>query len=174
MNATTKTALRVHVRWLIRRDMPRVTAIEAASSDPAWTADDFLRCLRQRNCIGMVAEHGDGVVGLMVYELHPARLDLLNFAVAPACRRLGVGGQMARKLTGKLSTHRRSRVTLAVRESNLPAQLFFAGHGFRAVRVLRGYYGDEDAYRMEHRAGPDMPADDTPANRVAQFEEDGP
>ena len=46
-------------------------AIEAEGFEYAWTEDDFLRCLRQRNCIRMVAERGDlQVLGFMVYELH--------------------------------------------------------------------------------------------------------
>ena len=38
-------------------------------------------------------------------------------------------------------------------ETNLPAQLFFSKQGFRAVRVLRGYYEDsgEDAFLMQYR-----------------------
>ena len=117
--------VRVHIRWMIRRDMVEVLATEAASFDQAWTEEDFLRCLRQRNCIGMVAEHQDKIVGFMIYELHKSRLHVLNFAVAPAARRSGVGQQMVAKLLGKLSSHRRSKITLAVRERNLDAQVFF-------------------------------------------------
>ena len=29
-----------------------------------WSEEDFIRCLRQRNCIGMVAEHDEQVVGI--------------------------------------------------------------------------------------------------------------
>jgi ribosomal-protein-alanine N-acetyltransferase len=85
--------------------------------------------------------------------LHKTRLHILNFAVAPAYRRLGIGRQMIQKLIAKLSSHRRTRVTLAVRERNLPAQLFFRSMAFRAVKVLRGYYEDtgEDAFLMHYQ-----------------------
>ena len=56
----------------------------------------------------------------------------LNFAVHEDFRRRGVGGQMIGKLIGKLSHQRRSRIMLEVRETNLPAQLFFRTLGFRA------------------------------------------
>src|SRR5262245_54857976 len=87
-------ATAVHIRWMIRRDMPDVMVTERASFEYAWTEDDFLRCLRQRNCIGMVAERGDSVIGFMIYELHRTRLHLLNFAVHPAVRRTGIGAMM--------------------------------------------------------------------------------
>ena len=175
--AQPKELVRVHIRWMIRRDMADVLRAEQQSFEYAWTEDDFLRCLRQRNCIGMVAEHNDRIVGFMIYELHKSRLHVLNFAVAPSHRRTAIGTQMVAKLVGKLSSHRRSKITLAVRERNLSAQMFFKAQDFRASRVLRNYYEDsgEDAFLMEYRVGGDAgyEADgwDGPVNRVAQYEE---
>ena len=80
---TPQQALKVQIRWLIRRDMPEVLDIERQSFEFAWTEEDFLCCLRQRNCIGMVAEYNHRIVGFMIYELHKAKLHVLNFAVDP-------------------------------------------------------------------------------------------
>ena len=148
-----KQDLRVHIRWMIRRDMPEVLQIEETSYDYPWTEEDFLRCLRQRNCIGMVAELGEKVVGFMIYELHKTRLHILNFAVHHAYRRQRIGTQMIQKLVGKLSSHRRTAITLEVRETNLAAQLFYREAGFRAIKVVRGFYDDtgEDAYILQYR-----------------------
>jgi [ribosomal protein S18]-alanine N-acetyltransferase len=163
--------VRVHIRWMIRRDMPEVLDIEAESFEFPWLAEDFIRSLRQRNCIGMVAEHEDRVVGFMVYELHKARIHVLNFAVADKWRRSGVGSQMLAKLIAKLSMQRRSRILLEVRETNLAAQLFFRENGFRAVSVLRSYYADtpEDAYIMQYRYRPDRQAAIEPATHVRRL-----
>jgi ribosomal-protein-alanine N-acetyltransferase len=173
-NRTEKEQVRVHIRWMIRRDMPEVLQTEQESFEYAWTEEDFLRCLRQRNCIGMVAEQGEKVVGFMIYELHKNKLHILNFAVHPTCRRVGVGAQMTTKLISKLSSHRRTRITLEVRETNLGAQLFFRSQGFRAVRVLRGFYDDsgEDAFLMQYKLADDE-ADEVEegVNRIAQYEE---
>jgi ribosomal-protein-alanine N-acetyltransferase len=136
---------------MIRRDMLEVLAIEQEAFEFPWSEDDFARCLRQRNCIGMVAEMSDSIVAFSVYELHRTRLHVLNFAVLRSHRRLGVGAQMMAKLTAKLAPDRRNRIVLEVRETNLPAQLFFRSLGFRAVSVLRDFYQDsaEDAYLMQ-------------------------
>ncbi len=171
---TEKDQVRVHIRWMIRRDMPEVLQAEQESFEYAWTEEDFLRCLRQRNCIGMVAEQGEKVVGFMIYELHKAKLHILNFAVGPAHRRCHIGSQMVTKLISKLSSHRRTKITLEVRETNLTAQLFFRNQGFKAVRVLRAYYEDsgEDAFLMQYRIA-DEAGDEAEesTNRIAQFEE---
>jgi ribosomal-protein-alanine N-acetyltransferase len=136
---------------MIRRDMLEVLAIEQEAFEFPWSENDFARCLRQRNCIGMVAEMSDSIVAFSVYELHRTRLHVLNFAVLRSHRRLGVGAQMMAKLTAKLAPDRRNRIVLEVRETNLAAQLFFRSLGFRAVSVLRDFYQDtaEDAYLMQ-------------------------
>lgn len=141
---------------MIRRDMPAVLAIESSSFEFPWCEEEFIRCLRQRNCIGMVAEKDEEVVGFMIYELHKNRLHLLNFAVSANLRRQGVGSAMIEKLAGKLSVERRNRIMLEVRETNLEAQLFFKNFGFKAISVLRDFYEDttEDAYLMQFRYRP--------------------
>lgn len=144
----------VIMRYMIRRDMPEVLDIERASFEFPWFEEDFIRCLRQRNCIGMVAEHAERVVGFMIYELHKTRLHILNFAVSSQHRRRGVGRQMIEKLIDKVSaSQRRNRITLEVCEVNLSAQLFFRGCGFVATEVLHDFYDHQvmDAIAFERR-----------------------
>lgn len=170
MNAG-RQSVGAHIRWMIRRDMPDVLDIETESFEFPWSDEDFIRCLRQRNCIGMVAEVDDRIVGFMIYELHKSRLHLLNFAVASAWRRRGIGALMVQKLISKLSQQRRTRITLEVRETNLAAQLFFKDFGFRAVSVLRDYYDDtvEDAYQMQYRYRPKPEEQALPVNRIRRL-----
>lgn len=146
----------VHIRWMIRRDRPEVLGIERESFEFPWFEEDFIRCLRQRNCIGMVAEHAEHVVGFMIYELHKTRLHILNFAVSASLRHRSVGTQMIEKLVGKLSSQRRTAIRLEVREANLAAQLFFKSQGFQATNVLHDFYEDstEDAYVMQYDHDP--------------------
>ena len=155
MATTEGERLRIQLRWMIRRDMPEVLDVEQEAFEFPWSDEDFTRCLRQRNCIGMVAEVGDSVVAFMIYELHRTRLHVLNFAVRRSHRRLGIGSQMMEKLFAKLSVERRDRILLEVRERNLPAQVFFRSLGFRAITVLKDFYEDttEDAYLMQYLSG---------------------
>jgi ribosomal-protein-alanine N-acetyltransferase len=162
--------LRVHIRWMIRRDMPEVLQIERSAFEFPWFEEEFIRCLRQRNCIGMVAEHAERVVGFMIYELHKSRLHILNFAVAADVRRRNVGRQMIDKLISKLSSQRRTRISLEVRETNLAAQMFFRSSGFRATNVLHDFYDDsaEDAYLMQYCCESDAPLA-LPLNRIERL-----
>lgn len=144
------------IRWMIRKDLPAILACEeAAYGADSWSEEDFTRCLRQRNCIGMLAEQGDTLLGYMVYELHRDRLHLLNFVVHPDYQRRYIGAAMLDKLIGKLSQQRRTRITLLINEGNMPALRFFKAMGFMATHVVWDAFPDvgEDGYAMELRVG---------------------
>lgn len=150
-----------HIRWMIRRDMPRVMKIDDMCFNLPWSEDEYIRLLRQRNCIGMVAELGDEVVGYMIYELHKKRLDLIVMAVDPGYMRRGIGSTMIGKLTSKLSFDRRNRITCCVSDSNLGAQLFLRDQGFKAVCILRGVGVDgADEYEMVYRVNNEVLIDE--------------
>ncbi len=144
----------MHIRWQIRKDLPEVLNIETRSFEFPWTEDDFVRCLRQRNCIAMVGEdEGGRVIAFMVYLLRDGFFELLNFAVHPDRCREGVATQMLQKLIAKLKLQGRTRILLRVRERNLTGQLFLRSMGFKAISVEREIYDEtcEDAYLFEYR-----------------------
>jgi ribosomal-protein-alanine N-acetyltransferase len=92
----------------------------------------------------------------------------LNFAVSASLRHRSIGTQMIEKLVGKLSSQRRTEITLEVRETNLDAQIFFRQGGFRATDVLRDFYDDstEDAYVMQYYYKTDDSEMILPINRI--------
>jgi ribosomal-protein-alanine N-acetyltransferase len=157
---------------MIRRDMPKVLDIENESFEFPWSADDFFRCLKIRNQIGMVAEQSvDSIVGFMIYELHKNRIHISSLAVAKSARLTGVGSAMIAKLTGKLMRERRNRIDVDVRETNVDAQLFFKRKGFRANRIYKNFYSEtnEDAYGMQYRYETKPEELTDPNNRLAKL-----
>jgi ribosomal-protein-alanine N-acetyltransferase len=154
-------------RMMIRRDMPEVLSIERASFESPWFEEEFVACLRQRNCIFRVAEIGERIVGFVSYELRKTRLHLLNVAVHPDFRLRGVGRALIELPIRRLTPTRRNRLTLEIRERNLGAQLFFSRMGFRCTAQLHDFYDDapEDAYLFEYRIGAAEPAG--PVVRIA-------
>lgn len=161
MTERAATDEKTHIRWMIRADLPEVFAIERFSFEHPWTADDFMRCLRKRYCIGFVAEWliPRRVVGYMIYELNKRNLFLLNLAVDPSARGCGVGRAMVDKLLSKLSPSKRTELRVAVSEENLNAQLFFRACGFRCVGVCREFWEgyDDDAFLFKLRPFGDKP-----------------
>lgn len=151
MSSAIRQRHQVQIRWMIRRDMSSVLEIENQAFGIPWCEEDFLVCLRKRNCIGMVAEDlNERICGYMIYELEKYSMHVVNFAVDTKIHRQGVGTAMVNKLVSKLSQQRRQSISLEVRESNVDAQLFFRRMGFRAVGTFREHYEDtnEDAYQF--------------------------
>lgn len=140
----------IEINWLIRSEMPGILVIENESFEFPWSEEDFDKCLVQRNNIGMVARLDGELAGFMIYELMKDRLSLSNFAVGKEHRRKGVGTAMVEKLISKLSPERRKHIDVFLRESNLPAQMFFKKNGFFWEETLKGTCEetDEDCYRM--------------------------
>lgn len=129
------------IRWLIRRDLDEILNFESKSFAEPWSEEDFVSCLRQRNCIGVVIEsdHID-VDGYMLYALHETHFEILRFAVSPECRRTGLATQMIDRLKEKLSMERRRRIHVLVDDSNLAAQLCLQRCGFKATRIVGDSY----------------------------------
>ena len=138
--------------------MPEVIRISQATNHP-WSEEQFLRNLRQRNCIGMVAECGEEMVGYMLYELGKRHLEILNFAVSPKWQSQGIGYQMLERLKSKLSSHRRTKLLFYVPEDCLDMQIMLKKSFFQATSVIRNYFEDKnlDAYKFIYRL---LPEDD--------------
>lgn len=133
-----------HIRWMIRRDMADVLEIDS-SVGMKWKESDFIRCLRQRNCIGMVAEHDEKAVGHMIYELVKSRLHVLNFGVSEKMQGQRIGTQMVDKLKDKLSQQRRNKITIEVDSSRCGLHMFLKRCGFFAIS------DDGEKYRFMFR-----------------------
>lgn len=148
-----KNETTVLIRWMIRRDFQEVLSIEEKSFEFPWTEDDIVRCLCQRNNIGIIAEtKKEEVVGLMIYELYKTKLHLVRIAVHPDWRRQKIGTQMVEKLVSRLSLQKRRRITIEIQEDNLSAQLFFRQCGFKVTHIVHNYHNNTsgDAYLMQY------------------------
>lgn len=169
MSIESQIGVRSLVRWMLKEDLETVLRIEQESFEFPWTESEFLACIQRPNCIAMVAVVQEKVVGYMIYEMGPQWFQILNLAVDAEYRRHGVGRVLVQRLINKLSPRRRYRITLHVRETNLPAQLFFKAIGFRAKAILHDHYPDtaEDAYLMTYELVPHVTV--SPRNRVAEF-----
>ncbi|RJQ30291.1 GNAT family N-acetyltransferase [Candidatus Parcubacteria bacterium] len=140
------TAVLNKVRWMIRQDMPSVLEIENTKSR-SWNEETFLETLRGRNNIGMVYDDSEGSYrckGFYIYSLHKRKLEILNVGVHPDHFNSDVGETMMNALKKKLSSHRRTRLVVYVRESDLNFQLWLKTQEFQATAVRQNHFDDED------------------------------
>ncbi len=135
--------------------MPEILSIEREDSEHFWKEKDFVRFLRSNSCLGRIVMIGDKVVGYAIYRRYAKRLHLFNLVVASACRRKGIGTQLISSLlAANFCDDECVTITLNIKSSNLGGQLFCKAMEFEAANVLRGFYGDEDAYRFVYFRDP--------------------
>lgn len=140
----------LHIRWMIRRDLPELIAMEKADAEAVgrepWTEEDFLREIKDRNVVGQTAEEGDALRGALIYQLFKKRINIL-YMVADSPE---VIDAMLLKMQKKLSAERRVSLIYYCRERDLTKQLCLRKHKFFAEDTLRNQFIDtgEDAYKF--------------------------
>lgn len=147
--STVTGAEAVRIRYLIRRDMPSVMEINDELGI-ATSETEYKEFLRKRDCIGMVAEIDDVVVGYVMYRFSKQNTEIVHFGVNPHASGKGVGRAMVEKLKAKdriIKTRR--KIIACVDEYNVAFQVFLRACGFRCVKAERGFFEHGDMFLFE-------------------------
>ena len=145
----------VWVRPMAARDVPRVTAIEAACfGTEAWPAEAFRALLRAfaqgrptRGALWVAADRRTGeILGYAGVEISAlcGEADVINIAVDGAHRRRGVGQALFARLVGFCRRQGAELLWLRVRASNRGARRFYRYLGFAERGRFAEYYLDPD------------------------------
>lgn len=148
------------LRRLESSDLDAIERIEAASYPTPWSRSMFASELAKPSSLSLAAVTRTGeLIGYLVLSRYVDAWHVMNIAVAPAYRRLGVASAMLAYLLDTTRDDARRGYTLEVRVSNLSAIRLYERFGFTARGVRRGYYTDnrEDAMVMWRDADPERP-----------------
>ena len=150
--------MRIKIRDASNRDLPQIVEIERLSFDNPWSRDSFLRELSlpfSRTAVAVATSAAtDTVVGYLCRWLVADECHILNVAVHPELRRMGVGERLMSDAITEAKAKDAHLVTLEVRRSNLPARGLYRKLNFEERRLRHNYYGPgEDAIVMELRLG---------------------
>jgi [ribosomal protein S18]-alanine N-acetyltransferase len=146
----------VNIREATHRDLPRIVEIEQLAFPTPWSLTAFRRELTLPFSRLLIAAPGDDecveALGFLCRWLIADECHVLNIAVHPEYRRLGVGAELLQSAIGEAREKQAQIVTLEVRRSNLPARHLYRKFAFEERRLRRHYYGPgEDAIIMELR-----------------------
>ena len=138
-----------------RRDLAWVVALERATfGREAWPLQAFKDLLTAfsnaqppRGAMWVAADRKTdellGYAGVEVSALW-GEMDVINIAVAPACRRRGVGRLLLQHIVALCRRRGVPLLWLRVRASNRSARRFYREMGFRERGRFQGYYVDPD------------------------------
>jgi ribosomal-protein-alanine N-acetyltransferase len=131
-------------------DLDEVMAIERAAFRYPWSSRFFLQELQVQCARSILAEVRGKIVGYVLFWIVPGAVDIHNIAVHTAFRRHGIARFLLEQVIHEAGARSLPRVTLEVRQSNIPAQRLYESLGFVTTGVRRGYYSDdgEDALAM--------------------------
>ena len=136
----------VELRPMRAEDLPQVWEIDSESLARPWSRTIWQEELRSPFGSYLVAESGGGIAGYVGIKYTADELHVMNIAVRPESRRLGLARRL---LLAAVSGHPEARtVYLEVRPSNDPARALYESLGFSTVGRRPRYYGDEDALLM--------------------------
>jgi ribosomal-protein-alanine N-acetyltransferase len=136
------------IRRLGYADQPDVIAIERRSFPAPWSLAMFVLELSKPATVCVGAVRDGGLVGYLVCSRYHTAWHLMNVAVDPEHRCLGVASSLIDHLFETAGDH--ERYTLEVRISNSEAIRMYESFGFRSAGIRRRYYHDnnEDALIM--------------------------
>jgi [ribosomal protein S18]-alanine N-acetyltransferase len=140
----------VRLRPMSRTDLDAVLAIEVRAFTQPWSRQFFEKELVAPQAGCTVAVDAEVLVGYSVRWRIADEVHLLNVAVHPAERGLGVGRRLVEAVLAEGRATGARVAYLEVRAGNVAARRLYRDLGFQDLGVRRGYYGvGQDAIVME-------------------------
>jgi ribosomal-protein-alanine N-acetyltransferase len=146
----------ITLREATEDDLQATHMIENMVYPAPWTLNFFRVMFHMNRDLFLVAVCKDEVIGYSVGEIEkmgkvssPKKAGhVLNIAVREEFQGRGVGTMMLDELEKRFMDGGADIAYLEVRESNNRAQQIYRNRGYRYVRTVEDYYGNEDGYIM--------------------------
>jgi ribosomal-protein-alanine N-acetyltransferase len=141
------------LRPAVLEDLPRVLEIERESYPEPWSRAHFEGefSLPYSRFFVLTDDETDTVVlGYIVYRLQAEGVSLLNVALAPKWRNLGLSRILMSVMVNEAVREEIPKILLEVRESNTRAITVYESMGFRKTHQRKQFYSNGDtAWVME-------------------------
>ena len=118
----------------------QIAALERECFSDPWSERSVASELANEYSLWLVAEQEGKVLGYVGSQSVPPEADVMNLAVAPESRKLGLGRALMCELMRRLRESGIDSLSLEVRESNFPALALYTKLGFSQVGKRPRYY----------------------------------
>ena len=132
----------VLIRPLGAEALPALSEIERRANRVPWSEKLLAQEFENRFSRLFGAFVGEKQVGFLVAHVVLDEAHVVNLAVAPEWRRMGIGRLLLDTLLRQLFEEGARWAYLEVRESNTPALILYGSLGFYRVALRQGYYSD--------------------------------
>jgi ribosomal-protein-alanine N-acetyltransferase len=142
----------IEIRRLALQDLDGIERIENAVYPTPWSRSMFAGELAKPSslCVGGFDPDSGRLISYLIVSRYVDAWHIMNLAVHPGWRRVGVASRLLDELFELTAGDRRRGYTLEVRVSNTSAIALYERFGFETSGIRRGYYTDnrEDALIM--------------------------
>ncbi len=118
----------------------QIAALERKCFSDPWSEKSISSELANAYSLWLVEEQDGKVAGYVGSQSVPPEADVMNLAVAPDCRKQGLGKALMQELMRRLRENGMESLSLEVRESNSSALALYTKLGFRQVGKRPRYY----------------------------------
>lgn len=127
--------------------VPQIAALEKLCFSSPWSERSIASELDNPLSYWLVAISEERVVGYVGSQSVMGEADMMNLAVLPDMRRVGIAQELVKRLISTLKERHVHSLTLEVRASNEPAKALYAKLGFATAGRRPRYYQNpkEDA-----------------------------
>ena len=128
--------------------VPGVAALEKICFHDPWSEKSIASELNNPLSCWLVAVQENAVVGYVGSQTVLDASDMMNVAVDPGFRRMGIAESLVDALVAALKERQSQSLTLEVRASNEPAKALYEKMGCTQVGLRKNYYRNprEDAW----------------------------
>ncbi|MFA6849629.1 MAG: ribosomal protein S18-alanine N-acetyltransferase [Selenomonadaceae bacterium] len=137
-------------RKMVKEDAAGVEIVEKASFGMPWSRQSFWEAAVNKDAYYLLALDKNEIIGYAGTWLVADEAHIMNVAIAPMHRTMGLGRKMMEELIRIVKEKGVTAMTLEVRPSNTVARKLYEKMGFKSVGLRKGYYEDnkEDAMIM--------------------------
>lgn len=137
-------------RKMVKEDAAGVELVEKASFGMPWSRQSFWEAAVNKDAYYLLALEEHEIIGYAGTWLVADEAHIMNVAIAPIHRNMGLGRKMMVELVRIVKEKGITAMTLEVRPSNTVARKLYEKMGFKSVGLRKGYYEDnkEDAMIM--------------------------
>lgn len=135
----------ITLRPATRADLDAVVRVDVRSFTRHWPADDFAAQLVDPLVCIWLADAGKGALGYVHVRVVGDEAELLNIAVDPDGRRLGLGERLLRHAMSECAELGVGRVFLEVRADNHAAMALYRRCAWEQVGIRKRYYSEDGA-----------------------------
>ena len=130
------------IRPMCEADVDRMAVLEKLCFRTPWSRASIAGELKNKAAHYLVCERAGEVIGYAGMWVIMDEAHITNVAVDPLHRREGLGRRIMLCMMRAAALFGAERMTLEVRENNIPAQTLYLGLGFTKAGERKGYYFD--------------------------------